>query len=81
MIRIYTKKDSDEIRKLFYQKQKELKNKMKRIITKTEMEFFKKIGRSVENCITLEDFKKRVREITQKEYAERRQKNGPTKAR
>lgn len=76
MIRIYTKRDSDEIRKIFYKKQREIdpKDKMKRIVTKEEMGRLKKIGRPTENCITLEDFKKRVREITQKENEERRLK-------
>jgi hypothetical protein len=71
----YTKKDSDEIKQTFYKHQRKLteEQKLKKIITNEEKEFLKKIGRPTDKVITVEEFKKKVRQIYAEEHKQRAQ--------
>jgi len=72
MTRIYTKKDSDEVREIFNQACRESKEKNKKIVTKEEKQKAEELERNVDNMISVEEFRKMVRELRMKEIHARK---------
>lgn len=64
MNKFYTKQDSEEIRNILKEARKNQTQKQRWVITAEEFESFKKLGRDMENYVSLPEFLKITRKKT-----------------